>query len=235
MTAPGLPTPEQVQERLAGLRAGRGFLLPHHGAMAASAPDLHDAYNTLYAALTLTDRHLSPLEKEFTWVALLAALNEAVGTHHVALFRAAGGSDEEAQVAFQLAGYAGAARPFAFLAAHWAAEFPGIDPAEGYLAGMTALSGGVVAPPLCHLALLAVQAGLGNAWGVAAHLRAAYAQAVPEEKMAEALTLIIWPCGVNRFVAACTVWHGLMRAGTVMPSPRFRAWADMPGQGPYQP
>jgi hypothetical protein len=231
MTAAGLPTPEQVRERLEALRADRGFLLPHHGAMAAASPDLHDAYGTMYAALTLTERHLSPLEKEFTWLVLLIALREAVGTHHLALFRRAGGTDEQACLAFQLAGYATAANSFAFLAEHWTAEFPGIDPAAGYLAGVATLAGSTIVPT--GLAMLAVQAALGNAWGVAAHLRAAYAAAIPEEKLVEALTLIIWPCGVNRFVAACTIWHGLMRDSVVTPSPRFQAWADMPGQGAY--
>jgi hypothetical protein len=58
---------------------------------------------------------------------------------------------------------------------------------------------------------------------------------VSEDKLAEAMSLIIWPCGVNRFVEACTVWYELMRAGRVTPSPRYRAWADMPGQGAFQP
>ncbi len=231
MTAPDLPTPEQVRERLEVLRADRGFLLPHHGAMAAAAPDLHDAYGTMYAALTLTKRHLSPFEKEFTWLVLLIALREAVGTHHLALFRDAGGTDEHARLAFQLAGYATAANSFAFLAEHWSTEFPGIDPAQGYLAGVATLAGDTIAP--VQLGMLSVQAALGNAWGVAAHLRAAYAAAIPEEKLVEALTLIIWPCGVNRFVAACTVWHDLMRTGAVAPSPRFRAWADTPRQGAF--
>jgi alkylhydroperoxidase/carboxymuconolactone decarboxylase family protein YurZ len=231
VTAPGLPTPEQIRERLEALRADRGFLLPHHGALAAAAPDLHDAYGTMYTALTLTERHLSPFEREFTWLALLIALREAVGTHHIALFRKAGGTDAQARLAFQLAGYATAANAFTFLAEHWAAEFPGIDPAQGYLAGVAALCGDTAAP--VELAMLAVQAALGNAWGVAAHLRAAYAAAIPEDKLVEAMTLIIWPCGVNRFVAACTVWHELMRSRAVTPSPRFQAWADMPGQGAY--
>ncbi len=201
--------------------------------MAAAAPDLHAAYGHMYAALTLTERHLTPLEKEFTWLVILVVLREAVGTHHVALFRRAGGSDEQARVAFQLAGYAGAAASFAFVAEHWPAEFPGIDPASGYLAGAASLCGAAVTPALCQFAMLAAQAALGNAWGVAAHLRSAYAAHVPEESLVEALTLIIWPCGVNRFVAACTVWHDLMRTGAVQPSPRFQAWADMPGQGAY--
>ncbi len=75
---------------------------------------------------------------------------------------------------------------------------------------------------------------MGSGWGVAAHIVAAYRAGVAEPKLVEALSLIIWPAGVNRFVAACTVWHELMRAGRVTPSPLFQAWADMPGQGAFQ-
>lgn len=227
-------TPEALRARLEALRGGRGFLLPHHGALAAAAPDLHAAYEQMYGALTLTERHLPPQEKEFVWLAILVALREAVGTHHLHLFRQAGGTDAQARIAIQLAGYAGAADSFAFLARHWPGEFPTIDPESSYLDGAATLCGTLVPPGLAHLALVAVQAALGCGWGVAAHIVAAYRAGVAEPKLVEALSLIIWPAGVNRFVAACTVWHDLMRAGRVTPSPLFQAWADMPGQGAFQ-
>jgi len=231
---PAPPTPEELRARLEALRGARGFLLPHHGAMAAFAPDLHDAYSTMYAALTLTQRHLDPIEKETVWLAILVAVREAIGTHHLDLFRRHGGTTAQANTIFQLAGYAGAASVFAFVGTHWAAEFAGLDPAAGYLDGVHRLCAGALDPALAHLALLAVHAALGQDWGVAAHLVAAYAAGVSEDRLAEALSLIIWPTGVNRFVEACTVWHGLMRQGRVTPSPRYRAWADMPGQGAFQ-
>ena len=227
-------TPEELRTRLEALRGERGFLLPHHGALAAAAPDLHAAYGQMYAALTLVERHLSPLEKEFVWLAILVALRESVGTHHLELFRLAGGTQDQARVAFHLAGYAGAADSFAFLAAHWQAEFPSIDPEASYLDGVAALCGTLVAPDLAHLALVAVHAAHGRGWGVSAHLVAAYRAGIAEEKLVDAMSLIIWPAGVNRFVAACTLWHALMRSGRVTPSPLFQAWADMPGQGAFQ-
>jgi alkylhydroperoxidase/carboxymuconolactone decarboxylase family protein YurZ len=231
---PVLPSPAELTERLTALRAGRGFLLPHYGAMAAAAPDLCDAYGAMYTALTLTQRHLIPLEKEFVWLAILVALRESVGTHHVALFKQAGGTEDQARLAFQLAGYAGAGDSFAFLDQHWQAQFPGIDPAQGYLQGMRGLSAGLVPAGFDHLAMAAVQAALGKGWAVRTHIIAAYEAGVAEEKLVEAMSLIIWPAGVNRFVAAATIWHGLMRDGVVTPSPLFQAWADMPGQGAYQ-
>lgn len=229
-----LPTPEQVRARLDALRAGRGYLLPHHGALAAAAPDLHAAYEQMYAALTRTQRHLDPFEKEFVWLALLVALKEAVGTHHLQMFRDAGGSEAQARAAFRLAGYAGAAEAFQFVGQHWQDWFPTTDPHAAYLDGATRLGDPSIPDATCHLALLAVHAALGRQWGVAAHIRAAYAAGVAEEKLVEALSLIIWPAGVNRFVEACTTWFELMHAGAVTPSARFRAWAETPGQGAFR-
>jgi alkylhydroperoxidase/carboxymuconolactone decarboxylase family protein YurZ len=230
-----LPSPDEVRARLEGLRAARGYLLPHHGALAASAPDLHDAYGAMYAALTLTERHLEPFEKEFVWLVLLVALREAIGTHHLDLFRKTGGTEEQAQTAFRLAGYAGAAEAFAFVQRHWQDWFPETDAHTAYLDGVRRLQGGSVGPGVVDLALAAMHAALGQGWGVAAHIRSAYAAGVAEDKLVEALALIIWPAGVNRFVEACTIWHELMTSGHVVPSPRFRAWAEMPGQGAFSP
>jgi alkylhydroperoxidase/carboxymuconolactone decarboxylase family protein YurZ len=83
------------------------------------------------------------------------------------------------------------------------------------------------------LALAAVDAALRRESGLAAHIRAAYATGVPETKLAEALSLIIWPVGVNHFLDACAVWHDLMAAGAVTPSDLFRVWADTPRQGGF--
>ena len=116
-----LPNPEAVRARLAALRAGRGFLLPHHGAMAAALPDLHDAYGAMYAALAVTEHHLTPFEREFVWLCILVAGREPVGTHHAEAFSRAGGSIEQARVALHLTGYAGAADTLAFVDAALAA------------------------------------------------------------------------------------------------------------------
>ncbi len=228
-----LPTPEAVRERLDALQASRGFLLPHHGALAASLPDLHDAYGTMYAALTLTDHHLSAFEREFIWLCILVAGREPVGTHHADAFNRTGGTVGQARVALQLTGYAGASEALAFVERHWSGFFPDLQAERSYVDGMRALAGSVP-PLLCLLALAAVHALLRQPWGLAAALRALYALGEPagEDKLVEALSLVMWPAGVNRFVDACTVWHDLMRTGSVQPSPRFSAWADTPGTGP---
>ena len=233
MSSTSIATPGQVRARLDALRAQRGFVLEHHGAMAASSPELHDAYNAMYAALTLADRHLSPFEKEFVWLAILLATQEAIGTHHLSLFQRHGGTEQQAEAAFRLVGYAGAAEGFAFVQHHWSGFFPGIDARQSYLNGLRVLCGDSIAWDTALLALGAAHAALGHEAGTAAHIVAAYEADVPEDKLAEAFSLIIWPTGVNKFVDACRVWHHLMLAGTVKPSPRYQVWAETPGLGPF--
>jgi alkylhydroperoxidase/carboxymuconolactone decarboxylase family protein YurZ len=229
-----LPSPDELKQRIEELRKSRGFLLPHHGAMAAALPDLHEAYFVMYRALTLTRRHLSDHEKEFVWLCVLIATKEAIGTHHLDLFQRCGGTQAQAALALRLTGYAEAAAYFAFAQKHWQRYLPEIDPIRDYSAGVDALlAGSDISRGLADLALAAAQAAIGREAGVAAHLRSAYAQKVPEEKMAEALSLIIWPSGVNRFLDACAVWHELMAHGAVTPSPRFKVWAETRGQGGF--
>lgn len=226
------PTPEQVLARLEALRAARGFLLPHHGLMAAALPELHAAYEAMYRALTLDPRHLAPLERESCWLAILAACREPVGTHHLAKFRAAGGGEAEALAIFRLAAWAAGAGCFATLEAAWSAHFA-TPMREAFRAGARAL----MAPlpePRARLCLAAIQAARDEPWALGLEIEAALAAGVAEPALAEALSLVIWPRGVNPFLRAAEVWLGLVRAGRVPASPAFRAWADAPDQGPMR-
>lgn len=236
MTAPG-ETPEDLAAlaaRLEGLRAGRGFLLAHHGALAAGAPDLHTAYLAMYQALTVAPRHLSALDRECVWLAILVVAREGIGTHHLELFRRAGGTDAQAEALVTLAGMAPAHDALAFARGHWAGHLPVLDPAATYARAVAALRG-PLPEPVAELALLAAQAARHAQGAVAHHLRRAYTLAIPEAAITEALSYVIWPCGVNAFVEACTTWHGLLHAGELPPSPRFAVWAGLPGLGAYDP
>jgi alkylhydroperoxidase/carboxymuconolactone decarboxylase family protein YurZ len=229
-----LPGPEELRRRLEDLRRSRGFLLPHHGAMAAALPDLHEAYFVMYRALTLGRRHLDEFEKEFVWMAVLVAVEEAIGTHHLDLFLKAGGTRPMAEGIARLVGYAAAARNLSFMAEHWGPYLPGLDAEASYGAGVEALSSGLgVDPGLVDLALAATNAAVRREAGLRFHVRAAYRRGVPEPKLAEALSLIIWPVGVNHFLDACGAWHDLMATGAVSPSPSFRVWAETPAQGGF--
>jgi hypothetical protein len=91
-----------VRERLEAFRARRGYVMAHQGAMAAALPALQDVYPLIYKTLTLDLHHLSEFEREFVWLALLGAADEAIGTHHIHLFFQTGGTDRLAEAAFRL-------------------------------------------------------------------------------------------------------------------------------------
>lgn len=221
---------EGVRATLDALRDARGFVLPHHGVLAAALPDLHAAYRGMYRALTLDPRHMDPLARECVWLAILASLGEGVGTHHVRLFRQHGGDDAAAAAVFRVAAHAVGAELGRFLVADWGRHFPGVDPAREHLDSLAACI-----PPLpdatARLCSLAVQAARGNLWALGVELEATYAAGVPEPTIAEALSLIIWPRGVNPFVRATEAWLRVLRSGRVAPSAGFAEWAATPGQG----
>jgi hypothetical protein len=188
----------------------------------------------MYRALTLDRRHLAPLERESVWLAILSACAEPVGTHHLAKFRAAGGTDAQALAIFRLAAWAAGATRYAVLDGAWAQHFPATPIRDAYLDGARALlADGAVAEPLARTCLAAIHVALDQRWGLEAELEAALALGVAEPALAEALSLTIWPRGVNPFVRAAECWLALIRAGRVPASEAFRAWADVPEQGAF--
>jgi alkylhydroperoxidase/carboxymuconolactone decarboxylase family protein YurZ len=226
------PTADAVRERIEAFRARRGYVLPHQGAMAAALPELQDVYGVVYKTLTLDTHHLDAFEREFVWLALLTAAKEHVGTHHIDLFFKAGGTDRQAQAAFRLVAWAQGVETFQFLEKHWEQYFPVPGARAAYVEGKTALlaESGDVASELTHLALLVAFASRDQHWGLEVELEDCYARGVSEAKIAEALSLVLWPCGVNRFLEASGVWLKVLRSGKVTPSAPFKAWADTPDQ-----
>lgn len=223
---------DTLRARLESLRAARGFLLAHHGALAAGAPALHDAYLAMYRELTVAPRLLTALERECVWLAILVTAREGIGTHHLELFRQHGGSEPMAEALVTLAGIAPALDALCFAADHWGSFLPGLSPAA--YDRQVAAARGPLPEAVAELALLATQAARHAQGGVAHHLKRAYALGLDEAAMVEALSYIIWPCGVNAFVAACETWAGLMQSGVLTPSARFAVWAEM-AMGAYDP
>lgn len=223
---------DDLVTRLAALRAERGYLLPHHGLLAALAPDVLAAYGTLYRALTLGKRHLGDFAKEFVWLAILAATDEAAATHHVAKFRAAGGTDPQIAVAVRLAAFIRGDGAVAFAETTWSAHMPGWDWRTARPAARAALIGDSdIAPGLALLAEAAVRTCLAQWTQLAEAIVAALAAGESEDRLAEALMLTMFPAGVPRFVEAAGVWLELIRAGRVAASARLKAWAALEGQG----
>jgi alkylhydroperoxidase/carboxymuconolactone decarboxylase family protein YurZ len=223
-------TEQALEARLAAVRAKRGYLLPHHGLMALAFPKLLEGYDAAYTALALDDRILSHHDREFVWLAVLAATDERVATHHIAKFRASGGTDATIGAAFAASALAIGAEAFDFAARDWARQLAPFSARDAYLLTLRRIA--PEAPiRLVHLAGLSVQVCRARWRPFGWHLEAAYADGVPEEEMAEAISLAMFPGSVPYFVEACAEWRRLILEGTLPASPRFQAWARLTGQG----
>ncbi len=219
------PLPE-LEQRLVAVRAKRGYLLPHHGLLALVFPDLLAGYDAAYSAMALADRVLSHHDREFVWFAVLGATDESVATHHIAKLRKAGGTDETIAAAFAACAGAIGGAAYDFAARDWSAALQPFDPKSAYLAGVRRL-----APlRLVHLAHCAVHVCRARWRLLGWQLEAAYADAVPEDEIAEALTLAMFPGSVPHFVKACGVWQSLIVDGTLPASARYASWARLSGQ-----
>ena len=215
--------------RLDGVRAKRGYLLPHHGLLALTSPELLAGYDAAYTAVALTDRVLSHHDREFVWLAVLAATDEALATHHIAKFREAGGTDEGISRAFAACAWAIGGQAHDFAARDWARQTLPWDPRAAYLDGVGRLS----PIRLVHLAQSAVHVCRARWRLLEWQIEAAYTASVPEDEIAEALTLAMFPGSIPHFVEACGVWQKMIATGRVAASPRYRAWATMEGQGGF--
>jgi alkylhydroperoxidase/carboxymuconolactone decarboxylase family protein YurZ len=218
-----------LEERLRAVRAKRGYLLPHHGLLALAFPDLLAGYDAAYTAMALADRLLSHHDREFVWFAVLAATDESLATHHIAKLRNAGGTDETTEAAFAACAWALGGQAHDFAAGSWSAQLAPWDPKAAYLRGTRKL-----APlRLAHLAGCAVQVCRARWRLLGWQLEGAYADGVPEDEIAEALTLAMFPGSVPHFVRACGVWQELIVAGVLPASERYQSWARLTGQGGF--
>jgi alkylhydroperoxidase/carboxymuconolactone decarboxylase family protein YurZ len=220
-----MPDEAEVSRRLAEVRAKRGYLLPHHGLLAIAAPLVLAGYDATYTALTLTPRSLHERPKEFIWLGVLVACDEAIATHHIAKFRAAGGTDEEIELAIRLAAFAEGAPRFAFAEAKWQRHLPRYDRARAYRAALANLTvGSGVVQGWIEMTCAAIHTARKGWWELAEHIRGAYACGVPEVELAEALSYAMFPGSIPNFVDACGVWQELIARGEVPASPAFALW-----------
>ena len=83
-----MPTDNTIEalKRLEAVKAKRGYLLPHHGLMALTAPELLAGYDACYTALTLVPRTLSEYDREFVWLGVLTARREHIASQHLVKF-----------------------------------------------------------------------------------------------------------------------------------------------------
>jgi alkylhydroperoxidase/carboxymuconolactone decarboxylase family protein YurZ len=223
---------QELEQHLDEVRRKRGYLLPHHGLMATALPGMLEDYDRLYSSLALTPRHLSRRDHEVVWLVVLIAVNEALGTHHLARYREAGGEAGALDSIISLAGFCRGASVWCFVADSWAAHLPDLAARDGYEAALLAAAGDLP-PRLAYLGSLAAHA-CASEWRLFDWaLEAAYGAGVDERDMAEALSLVAFPGSVPNFARACGAWQAAILAGRVQASEPFRVWAELSGQGGY--
>lgn len=221
-----------VEARLADVKAKRGYLLPHHGLMAVVSPGLLAGYDAAYTALALEHKVLGVHDRETVWLAVLIATDEAIATHHIRKYLDAGGTMEGFAAINRLAATAMGAGAWRFVDAHWVAHLPGYSPESAYREAIAAAAGPI--PPRLHWpAVCAVHAARGDFHLLRWSLRAAYAAQVPEAELGEAVSIMMFPGSVPRFVEAAEVWLRMIQAGELAASPAFAAWAALEGQGGF--
>jgi alkylhydroperoxidase/carboxymuconolactone decarboxylase family protein YurZ len=218
-------------KRLEAVKAKRGYLLPHHGLMALTAPQLLDGYDATYTALTLTPRSLSEYEREFVWLGVLISRREHIAAQHLVKFKKAGGSDADVNLAVQLVGLAEGAGTFNFISDHWHRHAASYDNKALYFETLKKL-GAHVREGLVHLHLAATHGCLQNETALKWHIAECYRLNVPEAELAEALSYIMFSGSVPYFIEACGVWLTMIKNDEVPASPPFRAWAAMDQTGP---
>lgn len=218
--------------RVQAVKDKRGYLLPHHGLLAAMAETMLAHYDALYTALALEQKVLDERAREFVWLCVLIATDEAIASHHIAKFRQGGGTAEEIATAVRLTAWAAGASAYTFIAEHWAQHLPDVPIADRYRADL-AVNAGDVALRIAVPAVAACGMHRGDFALLARAITVAYAIGVPELELAEALTIMMFPGSVPRFVEAARIWLDLIRAGTVQPAPSFAAWARLQGQGGF--
>lgn len=225
---------DEVRARLTSLRNKRGYLLPHHGLLAVAEPELLEAYDGLYTALTLRPRSLAARDKEIVWLTVLVSMREEIGTHHLDRLKQSGGTDEDVKACVALAAWAEGADHFQFVEQHWSVHLPQFTAIDQYRHGLSALLDSYsVTQGTAEIALAATHQCKRRGNWVKEHLRGAYLCQTEERAIAEGLSFALFPGGVNNFVRACGHWRDLIIAGEVDASPPYKAWAELTGQGGF--
>jgi alkylhydroperoxidase/carboxymuconolactone decarboxylase family protein YurZ len=227
-------TVAEVEAALSRVKAKRGYLLPHHGLLAVSAPELLQAYDATYSAMTLAERAMSLHEKEIVWLIILVSTGEAIATHHIDRLKKGGGGPGDIEAALALAAWSEGAERHRFVAEHWGPHLESFDAVSAYREGLDALlTRFKVERWVAEIGLAAAHQCHRRWFWVAEHIVGAYAAGADEGAIAEGLSLAMFPGGVPNFVDACDLWRKLIADGRVTASEPYAAWAALSGQGGF--
>lgn len=220
-------------KRLEEIKAKRGYLMPHHGLLALTAPELLAGYDACYNALTLNQRQLDPVEKEFIWLGILAAREEYLATQHVTKFLGAGGSAVEVRAAAQLAAIARGTDSLTFAMQYWRDQVPEISGSSFYLDTLLKITDGTeITLSRLHLVMIAIHTSLQNWQELKWHIAWSYDEDVSEEHIAEAMSYSMFTGSIPFFIEGCEVWRSMIADGEVKASEAFHLWATTDQSGP---
>jgi alkylhydroperoxidase/carboxymuconolactone decarboxylase family protein YurZ len=226
-------TTADALKRLEAVKAKRGYLLPHHGLMALTAPQLLEGYDACYTALTLVPRTLSEHDREFVWLGVLTARREHIASQHLVKFLKAGGTKDSVDLIVRLTALAEGVGAFAFISDHWQHHLPAYDRKALYFQSIAAIcASSPLRAGLIHMALAAIYGCLQRVTELQWHIAECYRLQVPEQELAEALSYVMFSGSVPYFIDACGVWQQMIRNGDVVPSAPFKLWAEMDQGGP---
>ncbi len=220
-------------KRLEAVKAKRGYLLPHHGLMALTAPQLLEGYDACYTALTLVPRTLSEHDREFVWLGVLTARREHIASQHLVKFLKAGADKDSIDLIVRLTALAEGVGAFAFISDHWQHHLPAYDRKALYFQSIAAFcAASPLRAGLVHMALAAIYGCLQRVTELQWHIAECYRLEVPEPELAEALSYVMFSGSVPFFIEACGVWQQMIRNAEVTPSAPFKLWAEMDQGGP---
>lgn len=201
---------------LRAVREKRGYLLSYHRMLAAHAPELLTAYDAYYERLTLRQRHLDPVEKELTWIALQVVTREAHGAIHLRRAEAAGIDRATMADAVAIAGAAEGIVALGFAAGHWGAWVDRAAAEARYLRLFEAARGAAparaaeIAAVVCHAACRTYD-------GMALHLPRAIAAGATPAMLAEGLSFLLLPAGGPCLIDAVEAWARIAADGRCPP------------------
>jgi alkylhydroperoxidase/carboxymuconolactone decarboxylase family protein YurZ len=206
------PLSPEGQRALDAASARRGYLLPYHRMLAASAPGLLEAYDAFYEALTLKPRVLTPAQRETVWAALLAAVREVHGFIHMRRAAAAGMSEADIVRAVAIASVAESYGIMGFAAGSWPAWTQPETVEAAYLRQFDCAADGLD-PMRAHLAAVGCHGARRERAGTILHLRHAFRHGATPEQVCEGLSYMLIPCGGNTLIEAVSYWEEAAAAG----------------------
>jgi alkylhydroperoxidase/carboxymuconolactone decarboxylase family protein YurZ len=225
---PAPPTGDDAVQGLAALAAARARVLAHHRVMAVFLPGMLAAWDTLHDAVAGGEA-LSAVERNFIWIAVVAAARVPTGGAHVADFVAAGGTTQQVEAALAMGAAALGAAVHREVEPGWRAAHAALEPGAAYRRSVEAIARDApVGMPLAHMALAAAHAACGSWDTLRLHLRAACDAGVGEPAMAQALALLVMPVGMPAFLRACEVWLRMADEGALPASTALLAASRWP-------